>query len=173
MQLKEVRAQLRKFAKEVIKQARTNLTRKKKVVTRELYNSLEYQLNETPDAINVDFFMEDYGLFQDKGVSGKKVKYGTPYSYTTKMPPPSALDKWIVRRNIKGIRDKKGKFIKRKNLQFMIARSIFMKGIKPTLFFTKPFERYYDKLRTDLPRQFAADTENSWKFLFNTEKGNE
>ena len=36
MQLKEVRAQLRRFAKEVIKQARTNLTRKKKVVTREL-----------------------------------------------------------------------------------------------------------------------------------------
>ena len=171
MRLKEVKKEINRFAKEVIKQARTRLTKEKKVVTRKLYDSMQYQLNETPDAITVAFFMEQYGLFQDKGVSGKKVKYGTPYSYKTKMPPPSALDQWIVRKNLKGVRDKKGRFINRKSLQFMIARSIFIKGIKPSLFFTKPFEMYYDKLKVNLPREFMQDTEDSWKYLFNTGKG--
>tara|TARA_R110002020_G_scaffold48090_4_gene137312 strand:- start:479 stop:991 length:513 start_codon:yes stop_codon:yes gene_type:complete len=168
MQLKDVKHYLNKFAKEVIKQARTRLTKGKKVVTRELYDSLEYEINQTPEGITVAFFMEQYGLFQDKGVSGKKRKYGTPYSYKSKMPPPSALDQWIVRKGI-APRDKKGKFIKRKSLQYMIARSIFLKGIKPSLFFTKPFEMYYDKLKVKLPKEFAKDAENSWKHIFQTE----
>ena len=72
MQLKETREALNKFAKYVIQQARTNLTKGKKNYTKELYNSLEYLPFIKGDEIGVKFFMEDYGRFQDRGVKGIK-----------------------------------------------------------------------------------------------------
>ena len=97
-------------------------------------------------------------LYQDKGVSGKKKKYNTPFSYKDKMPPSSALDKWSVRKGI-APRDKSGKFIPRKSINFLIARSIYNKGIKPSLFFTKPFEKAYKDLPKDLVKGFINDIE--------------
>jgi hypothetical protein len=99
-----------------------------------------------------------------KGVSGIKKKYNTPYSYTTKMPPPSKLDKWTVKKGI-APRDDKGRFISRKSLQFAIARSIFYKGIKPSLFFTKPFQKYAKGLPKELETAFALDTEALLAFV--------
>ena len=108
--------------------------------------------------------MEDYGFYQDRGVKGKKGgKSLDGYKYTNKMPPPKAFDKWTVRKGI-APRDKEGRFIKRKSLNFLIARSIFNKGIKPTLFFTKPFEKYYKRLPKELTEKYALDMVN----LFNT-----
>ena len=76
------------------------------------------------------------------------------------MPPSSSLDKWGVRKGI-APRDKQGKFIPRKSLNFLIARSIFMKGIEPSMFFTKPFEKAFDNLPPELTTAFAIDIENS------------
>ena len=58
--LKNVQQELNRFAKYVIQQARTNLTRKKKNSTKKLYDSLQYSLNETPVATTLAFFMEEY-----------------------------------------------------------------------------------------------------------------
>ena len=79
MQLKEVEKILNKFAKYVIQQARTNLTRNKKNSSKKLYDSLEYRINRYKDSIDLLFNMEEYGFFQDLGVS-KKNRYNTPYS---------------------------------------------------------------------------------------------
>ena len=162
MQLKETREALNKFAKYVIQQARTNLTKGKKNVTKELYNSLDYSINTNPDSINVIFEMEDYGTFQDLGVSGTKKKYNTPYSYTTKMPPIKAFSQWVVRKGLEGTRDKKtGRFLSRKSLQYAVAKNIFKYGIKPSMFFTKPFERAFKNLPSELQESFVTDIENS------------
>ena len=75
------------------------------------------------------------------------------------MPPPSKMDKWIVKRGI-APKDEKGRFIKRKSLQFMIARSIYNNGIKPSLFFTKPFEKAFKNLDKDIIKAYALDVEN-------------
>jgi hypothetical protein len=75
------------------------------------------------------------------------------------MPPPSKMDKWIVKRNLKGVRDKDGKFISRKSLQFLIARSIYKKGIKPSLFFTKPFEKAFKNINEDLIEAYRLDVQ--------------
>ena len=156
--LKNVQAELNAFAKYVIKQSRTNLTKGKKNSSKQLYNSLGYDLNVSKNSFGLEFLMEDYGIFQDVGVSGVKKKYNTPYSYTTKMPPPSKMDKWIVRKGL-APKDKNGKFIKRKSLQFMIARSIFNNGIKPSMFFTKPFKKAFNNLDKDIVKAFALDVE--------------
>jgi hypothetical protein len=109
-----------------------------------------------PNSFFMEFTMEDYGVFQDAGVSGTKKKYNTPYSYKSKMPPVKAFDKWIVR---KGLAPRKsgGQFTSRKSLAFLIARSVFRNGIKPSLFFTKPFEAAYKNLPQELVEAYGLD----------------
>ena len=119
---------------------------------------LKSDLKISQNSFELNFSMENYGEFQDKGVSGVKKKYDTKFNYTTKMPPPSKLDKWIVKRGI-APRDKSGKFINRKSLQFLIARKIYNNGIKPSLFFTKPFENEYKKISDNLIEAFGLDAE--------------
>lgn len=160
MQLKETREALNNFGKFVVQQARTRLTKGRKNVSKKLYNSLGYKINATQDSISVIFEMEDYGKFQDQGVSGIKKKYDTPFSFKSKMPPSKAFSQFVVRKNIKGSRDEKGRFVSRKSLQYLIARSVYMRGIKPSMFFTKPFNQAFDKLPPELQEKFGIDIEN-------------
>jgi hypothetical protein len=146
----------------VVQQSRTNLTKGKKNASKRLYDSIEYQVNVGANDLSVIFSMEDYGKFQDLGVSGVKKKYNTPYSYKDKMPPAKAFSDWVVRKGLKGIRDEKGRFIKRKSLQYIIARSVYTKGIKPSLFFTKPFERAFERLPQELQEKFGIDLQNAF-----------
>lgn len=147
---------LDRFIKHVVSQAKRNLTTTGKNASKKLYNSIQGEAKAFPNSIGIYFDMEDYGFFQDKGVSGIKKKYNTPFSYKTKMPPPSAFDKWTIRRGI-APRNTKGQFQTRKGLNFAIARSIFEKGIKPSLFFTKPFEAAYKNLPDELIDKYGLD----------------
>lgn len=156
--LEHLKDELNAFRKRVIQQAKSNLTKTGKNTSKRLYNSLDSDLKVSQNSFQLDFMMAKYGEFVDKGVSGVKNKYDTPYSYKSKMPPPSKLDKWIVRRGL-APRDNKGKLLNRKSLQFVIARSIYRKGFKPSLFFTKPFENEYKKLSTDLIEAYGLDME--------------
>jgi hypothetical protein len=154
----ETQKALIKFRDTIINEAKANLKSMGKDSTGKLSKSIKGQVKEMPNSISMYFQMEAYGYFQDKGVSGIKKKYNTPFSYTTKMPPPSKLDKWIVRKGI-APRDKKGKLMSRKGLQFAIARGIFINGIKPSLFFTKPFEKAFKKLPDVLVDKYGLDAE--------------
>ena len=153
-----LRDELNKFAKYVIQQSRSNLTKGKKNSSKELYNSLGYDISEASGKTSLGFDMADYGKFQDRGVSGTEKKYNTPYSYTTKMPPPKAFDKWVVRKGL-APRGKGGKFTSREGIKFAIARSIYKKGIKPSMFFTKPFEAAFKRLPDELVEAYSIGLE--------------
>ena len=163
---KYLRDELNKFAKYVIQQSRRNLIKRKKNAFKELYKSLGYEVSQSAKTTSLAFNMADYGKFQDRGVSGTKKKYNTPYSYTTKMPPRKAFDKWIVRKGI-APRGKGGKFLSRQSLQYLIARAIYQKGIKPSLFFTKPFERAFKRLPDDLIKQYSIGLEKQIQLNIN------
>lgn len=155
----EVEGVLKRFRDYVIQQSRSNLTKGNKNSSKALYNSIDGEVVTDKDFSIVGFTMLDYGHYQDKGVSGKLKKYNTPYSYKSKMPPVKAFDKWIIKKGI-APRNAKGEFQSRKSLQYAIARSIFLNGIKPSLFFTKPFEAGYKKyIDTDLIKAFGQDIE--------------
>lgn len=164
-----VQKELKRFTDYVVKEAKSNLTRLKKNSTKTLYDSLKGNVKVSTNSFEMSISMEEYGHFQDKGVSGKKVKYNTPYSYKSKMPPPSKLDKWMVRKGI-APRDKKGNFISRKSLQFLIARSIFNNGIKPSLFLTKPFEAAFKKLPDELIEKFGLEVLDLFDFTIQKPK---
>lgn len=155
----EVQEAIDKFRKYVVQQSKSNLTKQKKNASKSLYNSIKGVSKVNPNSISLYFEMEAHGVFQDKGVSGKEKKYNTPYSYKSKMPPTKALDKWVVRRGI-APRDAKGRLISRQSLKFAIAKGIFKNGVKPSLFFTKPFEAAYDRLPDELVEAYGIDIIN-------------
>jgi hypothetical protein len=151
---------LEKFRDYVIQQARSNLSRLQKNSSKKLYESIKGEVKVMPNSMRLYFDMAEYGFYQDKGVSGTKRKYDTPFKYTNKMPPPKAFDKWIVKKGI-APRGKGGIFAKRKGLQFAIARSIFEKGIKPSLFFTKPFEAAFKNLPNEMIKAYGLEAEET------------
>jgi len=156
---KEVQEAIDRFRKYVIQQSRSNLSKQKKNVNKSLYNSIKGVSKVNKNSISLYFEMLDYGIFQDKGVSGKVKKYNTDYSYKSKMPPSKVFDKWIVRKGI-APRNEKGQFMSRKSLSYLIARKIFREGIKPSLFFTKPFEKAYDRLPDEIIEAYGIDIVN-------------
>ena len=172
MNKQETQKTLDQFKDFVIAKSKANLASMNKDSSKKLSNSIDGVAKVMPNSFTLDFTMEKYGLYQDKGVSGVKKKYNTQYSYTTKMPPPAKLDKWIVRRGL-APRTSSGQFQTRKvqdpkklaqSIQWIIARGIFYNGIKPSLFFTKPFEQAYKELPDEVAEAYGLDVENFMEF---------
>lgn len=169
MNFSKTQEALNKFAKYVIQQSRTNLTKQKKNASKNLYNSLGYDLKVNPNSFSLEFYMADYGAFIDEGVRGSKSVYPESaqsrfeFSGRFKMIPTSALDKWTVSKGI-APRDEKGRFIDRQSLKFALAKSIYQKGIKASLFFTKPFEKAFTNLPIDVVEAFALDIDDLLEF---------
>ena len=165
--LKETYAVIKKFRDYVIQQSKSNLSRGGKNVSKNLYNSLKGEIVQDNNYAIVGFRMNDYGKFQDQGVKGKFKSTKapkSPFQFGSGRGPEGGLtqgiEKWVKARGIQ-FRDKKtGKFITYKSTAFLISRSIFMTGMKPSLFFTKPFEAGYKKyIDTDLAKAFGLDVE--------------
>ena len=166
--MSEFKKAMEKYAKYVVQQARSNLSKGKNNASKQLYNSLSYEVKQNRTSsgqfttgYNAEFFMEEYGTYQDLGVHGSKSSYvenrKSPFRYTTKQPPTKAFDKWIKIKGIKGRDKKTGRFITDQSLKFLIARSIKNKGIRASLFFTKQFEDGINKYGDEIDGGFADD----------------
>ncbi len=75
MKLAELEIVVNKFAKYVVQQAKSNLSKKGKRASGKLYNSIKPKIDVRPEGFYVYFDMEDYGVFQDKGVHGTTSSY--------------------------------------------------------------------------------------------------
>jgi hypothetical protein len=149
------------WANNVILDAKRNLVQNKKVSSGQLLDSLKSTgVKFGANSMELNISMAYYGTFVDAGVNGTKTVYNTPYSYKDKMPPPSALDKWIVRKNI-APRDDKGRFQSRKSIQFAIAKSIFYYGFKPTYFLRNAVTKNITKLPQQIKEAFAFDIDSA------------
>ena len=155
----ETEKELEKFVKYIVQQSRSNLTNLKKNSSKKLYKSIKGESKLFKNSFGVYFSMEDYGHFQDKGVNGLVKNQGSEYSFRKGYPSRqmlSNLDKWIIRKGI-APRNKEGKFMSRQSLKFAIAKKIFRNGIKPSLFFTKPFEKAFSRLPIELIDKYGLD----------------
>jgi|TARA_R110000796_G_scaffold74014_1_gene166140 hypothetical protein len=170
----DVKNSLDKFGKSVVKQSRTQLTKKKKNASKALYNSIDYDLKVSKNSFELSFSMEDYGTFVDKGVKGvggtkadgsnwkKKKVVGSKFKYTNKKPPASAFNNWTVRKGI-APRGKGGQFTTRKGLQFAIANSVYHTGLETTNFFTRPFEVAFKQLPDELAEAYGLEVDKLLK----------
>ena len=149
MKLDALERYLNSFGRQVVNQAKENLASADKGGA--LEKSISFFVTAQKGLLTLKFKMDSYGKFVDKGVSGteKERRYTnykgktlvSPFAYTKSkghsQPPSKALDKWIVKKGI-APRDKKGRFMSRKSISFLIARSIGKKGIQGISFFQKP-----------------------------------
>jgi len=158
---------LNDFAKYVIQQSRSNLTKGNKNVNKNLYNSLDSQIQVSANSFRLEFLMENYGEFQDKGVSGTKKKYDTPFSYSSKRPPLKPIEDWVTKRRFQFRNRESGKFMSFKSTAYLIAGGILKNGIKPSLFFTKPFEKAFERLPDELVEAYGLDLEQFLQYTIN------
>jgi len=159
---------IEKYAKWVVQQSKLNLNKPKKPFGKssnssgKLSSSIEYRVKGD----KISFLSEDYGQFIDLGVRGSKSTYSQTAQAQTKakehfkyrtQPPSSVFTKWIKQKGIQGRDKKTGRFITRQSLSFLIARSIGQKGIRATLFFTKPFNRGLDLFGDEIAEGYIKD----------------
>ena len=161
-----VQAELDKFKKYVIQQSRSNLTKGGKNVEKKLYNSIGGESISSKNSIRLAFEMEDYGTFQDLGVKGKRSSAkapNSPYKFGSgtgkKGGLTEGINKWVRARRFQ-FRDKKGQFLSFESTAFLITRSIYNKGLKPSFFFTKPFEKAFERLPDDIIEAYGLDVES-------------
>ena len=114
--------------------------------------------------------MEDYGVFVDKGVRGKTSTYPetaaslSQFQYGSGNFPKGGLtegiNEWMKKKRFQW-RDERGRFMSYESMSYIIARSIYNKGLKANLFFTTPFELGLRNLPINLKDAFKLDIENA------------
>ena len=140
-------------AKQIIKNAGA-------VASGNLVNDLKIKLISENDGVQFQVIAPPYAKYIDYGVKGKsssKKAPNSPFKYGNKMPPSAPIDRWIVRKNIKGSRDSKGRFVARKQLSFLIRKAIQHRGIK-AVEFTEPYYDNLEYLEKDLAKELGEDT---------------
>jgi len=163
----EVEKTIKRFRDYVIQQSRSNLSKSGKNSSKELYNSLKGEVVTENGFTIVGFQMADYGAFVDQGVKGKTSSNkapNSPFKFGSGTGKKGGLTKginqWVKQKGFQFRDRKSGRFLSYDSTAYLITRSIFHKGIKPSLFFTKPFEEGYKKyIDVDLLKAFGQDIE--------------
>jgi hypothetical protein len=170
LKLEKVNKTIEMFRDYVIREAKDNLKRTGHNNTSSLSNSLKGEVVTEDNFTIVGFKMNDYGTFVDLGVKGKTSSNrapNSPYKFGSGTGKKGGLTqgilKWVKQKGFQ-FRSKeegsKGRFLSYESTAYLITRAIFHKGIKPSLFFTKPFEAGYKKyIDTDLIKAFGQDIE--------------
>ena len=135
---------LQKFGKYLVIESRKNLTRKKKNVSKSLYESLDYKVKAMPNSFEFDFLMNEYGEWVDKGRKAGK------------NPPFSPIREWVQNRRIQ-FRDNSGKFQTYDQTAWAIVGGIGRNGIKPSNFYSRPFKLGFAKLPNEIAEAYALD----------------
>jgi len=161
---KNTELEFKRFADKVIHRAKFYLKRRKKN-TKEanLSKSLDYDLKVYPSGgLELGFKAADYFRYVEEGRKPGK------------MPPISAIAKWIRIKPIKLRSLKTGQFIKKdegnvNSVAYLIARKIGAFGVEPTWFFRDAFKMHYKRINKDIIAAYAKDVE---KFMKITLKDN-
>ena len=186
MELKELNKIFNDFGKYMVSQSKSNLTRKKKGGG-PLYDSLSYKVDDTQEGkVIFDFIMQDYGEFQDQGVKGANPSNLSPNAQKTGQQAPNSsykfgsgnysgtwnkfvagLAAWAQIKNIRlrqykmvnGVSKPTGKFAKGNynTIAQIIAKNIYNRGLKPSYFYTTPFNRAFENLPDEVLNSFAVD----------------
>ena len=126
------------WAQEVVTNAKSILTRYKKVASGKLINSVRYTVNSKGDII----FLYDE--------DGKWVTQGRRKG--ARFPPPAPISRWIRAKGIVGKNRETGKPLTNGQLTFLISRAIARDGIKPLPFMKMAIKQSIKKLAPKLAR---------------------
>lgn len=157
---------LKKFGRVVVKEAKTALTKQDRNVTKETYNSIRFDSKVSKNSFELSFYMVDSGKFLDRGVKGvvSSLKSpNSPYKFGSGTGKKGGLSKgilkWVTNRRFQFRDRSSGRFMSFKNTAFLISRSIYLKGTKPTNFFSKPFNAAFKKLDEQVIKAYGLEVD--------------
>lgn len=126
----------KKWAQQVVTNAKSILLRNKKIATGALYESVRYQV-DTNGKITFLFAPE-----------GKWVQSGRRRG--ARFPPPAPILQWIKAKGIRGRDRTTGRFITDRALTYLISRGISQNGIKPLPFMSMAIKESKEQLKKEL-----------------------
>lgn len=165
--MNETKTYLDRFGKFIVQQSKTNLSKKRKRDTNELYNSISYELKVGKNSFELSFKMADYGKFVDLGVKGfsssskapnSPFKFGSGTGMSGGLT--KGIDGWVRRKRIQFKNRGNGQFMSYEQTAFLVRNSVWNKGIATTNFFQRPFELAFQKLPDDLVTRFGLDLDS-------------
>ena len=168
MQLDKTKIELNRFAERVVKISKLNLGKSVRGRKIDASGRLRNSISHKVDGASVSFSFEDYGIYVDAGVVGKKKKILKDWNkslfkrgsgYSAKFPNITEIKKWIKNKPIKS-RSENGRFVKQNtdSLAFLIGRKIYNEGKQPTLFFSDAWSKEFDADKITVA--FADDMED-------------
>jgi hypothetical protein len=163
--------ELKKFKDYVIQQSKSNLTKGRHNFTKSLYNSIKGDSKAYPRSYLLSFSMDEHGYYQDQGVRGKTSSIkapNSPFKFGTgkgkKGGLTTGIKKWVRAKRFQFKNRETGKFMSYDSTALLIARSIYNKGLKPTLFFTKPFNNAFKRLPEEMVKGLSMDVDRLFKY---------
>lgn len=130
------------------------LSQRGKNASHTLSDSVSYIVRSEGTTISVSLRMEEYWRY---------VEYGRKPG---KMPPPSAILKWIEAKPIIPKPNDAGRIPSPKSLAFLIARKIGREGIKPTPILQATVEDVTAEFRNEIQAALQADIGNAVRSVF-------
>lgn len=137
---------LEEFGKRLVDRYREELKARNKSATGKLAKTAKYVVKSGHTYIYVALNLEDYW---------KYVEYGREKG--KKFPPLDAIAKWIDAKPVIPRPDKNGRLPTTRQLSFLIARKIAMKGIKKTNIFEESVDAVYEQMDEALAAAITAD----------------
>tara|TARA_R110001632_G_C11162697_1_gene398718 strand:+ start:81 stop:656 length:576 start_codon:yes stop_codon:yes gene_type:complete len=152
-----------------------------------LENSIDFKIIADDDSFKIQFYMADYGTFQDKGVKGAggTIKSGenagtwggrryyttwegkrkdSPYQYGSGKGPRNGIYNGIgsfIRKNNINRSSVSGKFITATGIKMAIVKTIWIKGIHGISFFQNSMYKNFKTLPDELLESIKEDIINS------------
>lgn len=168
MEIKNVQQALNEFGASVVERARQNLKIGGRYGTHnasgQLSKSLDYKAKENKNSIEFDFYAEDYWKQLDYGTKGSESSAKAPNSPYKANATRGAIDKWVIRKGIQGVRGAGGKFENRRLMVASITDSINRTGTYETRFFRNAFDLEYKNFDEKIAEKYGLDLESFLSF---------
>jgi hypothetical protein len=129
------------WAQQVVTNAKSILTRNRKIASGRLVNSVRYSINSQG---KISFLY---------ATEGKWVTLGRRKG--ARQPPTAPIEAWIKQKGIRGRDPKTGRFISNKSLAYLIARGIKRDGIEPLPFMKLAIKQSIKQLGKSLKTSVA------------------
>jgi hypothetical protein len=173
---------LKSWGKDIVIRAKANLAAGGKGGGK-LMSSIGYKLKETPKGFVIEFQMEKYGKFQDKGVKGaggtiktgkhegswggrrhyqtwQGVRKDSPYKFGSGKSSGSiykGIEGFIKKKGIKGRSSITGRYITQKSLEYAMVKVLWIKGMHGISFFQKSLQAGMKKFDDKLGNAIVED----------------
>lgn len=145
---------LNDFGKFLVEEYKDNLILENVNASDELYNSVKYQVESEKGRIEVNLSLIHYWKYVERGRKAGK------------MPPISAIHKWVEIKPVLPRPMANGKLPTTKQLAYLIARKIGLEGIAPRPLLEQSIQSVMDSMMEFITEAITKDLQNNVDIIF-------